>query len=199
VLNEFTGTAVHHCRASYFNDHDARPVLCGAHLLRELAGLKEPGSRWAEEMNEFLLDLHGMPRPILAADEVRKHDRISLEQAEREEPPPQQGKRGKPKQSPGRNRLNRLRTHPEGALTFALEAGMPFTNNPAERELCGTQVKLKVSGNFRTLEGAPVYARLQAVISTFRKRGENAFARLRELFSPRAAPLVERGQVVTFN
>jgi len=53
---------------------------------------------------------------------------------------------------------------------------------------CLERQSLKISGSFRTLEGAPVCARLQAVISTFRKRGGNVFARLRELFSPRAAP-----------
>ncbi len=42
---------------------------------------------------------------------------------------------GKPKQSPGRNRLNRLRKHEDGVLAFALELGVPFTNNQAERDL----------------------------------------------------------------
>ena len=161
--------------------------------MRELAGLKEQGSLWAEEMHEFLLDLHGMPRPIPAAEDVRMHYRIILEQAGREEPPPQRGKRGRLKRSPGRNLLDRLRTHQDGILAFAIEAGIPFTNNPAERDLRGTKVKLKVSGSFRTLEGARVYARLQAVISTVRKRGENVFARLRELFSPPPASSAELG------
>ena len=193
VLKDFSGTAVHDCWKPYFHYPDARHVLCGAHLLRELAGLKEQGSLWAEEMHEFLLDLHGMSRPLPAADAIRTHYQIILEQADREEPPPQQGKRGRPKQSPGRNLLDRLRTHQEGVLAFALESGIPFTNNQAERDLRGTKVKLKVSGSFRTLGGARVYARLQAVISTVRKRGGNVFARLRELFSSPPVPSVERG------
>jgi transposase len=193
VLKDFSGTAVHDCWKPYFHYPDARHVLCGAHLLRELAGLKEQGRLWAEEMHEFLLDLHGMPRPIPAADAVRTHYRIILEQADREEPPPQQGKRGRPKQSPGRNLLDRLRTHQKGVLAFALESGIPFTNNQAERDLRGTKVKLKVSGSFRTLGGARVYARLQAVISTVRKQGGNVFARLRELFSAPPVLSVEQG------
>ena len=75
-------------------------------------------------------------------------------------------------------------------LAFALEAGVPFTNNQAERDLRGVKVKLKVSGGFRTVGGARIYARLQAVISTFRKQGENVFARLRKLFSPTPAALI---------
>ena len=190
VLQGFTGTAVHDCWAPYFNFEEARHVLCGAHLLRELSGVAENGSLWAEDMHEFLLDLYKMPRPIVAAVEVRKHYRIILAQGDLEEPPPQQGKRGKPKQSVGRNLLNRLRKHEDGALAFALESGVPFTNNQAERDLRPAKVKQKVSGCFRTKAGASVYARLQATVSTFRKQGENVFAALRKLFARRQVVLV---------
>jgi transposase len=117
-----------------------------------------------------------------------------LEHAEREEPLPIPipGQRGKPKQSPGRNLLDRLRAHQRGVLAFALEDGVPFTNHQAERDLRPAKVKHKVSGGFRTAEGARVFARLQAVISTFRKQGENIFARLRELFAP--IPAVAEGK-----
>ncbi len=184
VLNEFTGIAVHDCWSPYFKFTKARHVLCGAYLLRELHGLKEGGSRWAAAMHEFLLDLHKRPHPIAAADAVQKPYPTILEQADQEEPPPQPSQRGKPQQTPGRNLLDRLRTHQDGVLAFTLDAGVPFTNNQAERDLRPAKVKLKVSGGFRTVEGACVYARLQAVISTFRKQGEGVFARLRELFSP---------------
>lgn len=183
VLKNFTGTAVHDCWPPYFNFTQARHVLCGAHLLRELQGLWENGSLWAEEMHGFLLALYKMPRPLADSEQVYLHYRLILEQADHEEPPPQRSKRGKPKQSPGRNLLNRLREHEAGVLAFALEPGIPFTNNQAERDLRPTKVKQKVSGCFRTKAGADVYARLQAAISTFRKQGLNVFATLRDLFS----------------
>jgi transposase len=183
VLKDFKGTAVHDCWSPYFNFEDARHVLCGAHLLRELAGLTENGSLWAGDMHEFLLYLYKIPRPIVAVEEVRKHYHIILAQAELKESLPQQGKRGKPKQSPGRNLLNLLRKHEDGVLSFALEPDIPFTNNQAERDLRPAKVKQKVSGCFRTKAGARAYARLQAVVSTFRKQGLNVFATLRDLFS----------------
>jgi transposase len=102
---------------------------------------------------------------------------------------PQPGKRGKPKQSPGRNLLNRLRKHEDGVLAFALESSVPFTNNPAERDLRLAKVKQKVSGCFRTQAGARVYARLQATIFTFRKQGMNVFATLRDVFAHRPVAL----------
>jgi transposase len=185
VLKYFTGNAVHDCWSPYFRFSGARHILCGAHLLRELAGLTENGSLWAEEMHEFLLDLYKMPHPVAAADEVRRHYHVISAHADAEEPPPQQGRNGKPKHSAGRNLLNRLKKHEEGVLAFALEEDVPFTNNQAERDLRPAKVKQKVSGCFRTENGAQVYARLQAIISTFRKQGLKIFASLRELFSHR--------------
>jgi len=182
VLKDFHGTAVHDCWLPYFQFEQARHVLCGAHLLRELNGLMEDGARWAREMHALLLALYHRPRPILAADEVRGHYHRILAQADREEPPPRPGKRGKPKQSKGRNLLNRLREQEDGVLAFALETGIPFTNNQAERDLRPAKIKQKVSGGFRTKPGAHVYARLQAAISTFRKQGMNVFTHLRQLF-----------------
>ena len=183
VLKDFTGTAVHDCWPPYFGFTLARHVLCGAHLLRELQGLWESSSLWAEDMHGFLLALYNMPRPLADSEQVLLHYRLILDQADREEPPPQHGKRGKPKQSKGRNLLNRLREHEAGVLAFALEPDIPFTNNQAERDLRPAKVKQKISGCFRTREGAQIYARLQAMVSTFRKQGMNVFATLRDLFS----------------
>jgi transposase len=187
VLKDFFGIAVHDCFSSYFSFLQARHVLCGAHLLRELRALLEDGSQWAEKMYNLLLSLYKMPRPLSHADseQVLLSYRLILEQADAEEPLAQSspGKRGRPKQSKGRNLLDRLRKHENGVLAFAFEADVPFTNNQAERDLRPAKVKQKISGCFRTLAGAKVYARLQAVISTFRKQEMNVFASLHKVFS----------------
>jgi transposase len=187
ILKDFNGNAVHDCWSPYFRFDGVRHVLCGAHLLRELAGLMEDGSLWAEEIREFLLDLYKMPSGLLSAfkDEAHEHYRIILAHAEEEEPPMKKGKRGKPKQSPGRNLFSRLKKYQDGILAFAFEEDVPFTNNQAERDLRPAKVKQKVSGCFRTETGAQVYARLQAVVSTFRKQGLKVFGSLRDLFSHR--------------
>ena len=193
ILPEYRGIAVHDCWSPYFNLNQVKHALCGAHLLRELKSLIEEGRLWAEEMHEFLLDVYNMPNPVVAEEELRKHYQIILKHAEQEEPPPQQGKRGRPKQSRGRNLLDRLRTYQDSVLAFAFEEGVPFTNNQAERDLRPSKVKLKICGGFRTVEGGVVYARIQALISTLRKRGMNVFAQLRDLFSLRLAQLAYTG------
>jgi hypothetical protein len=91
-------------------------------------------------------------------------------------------KKGRPKKSPGRNLLDRLSRHKEEVLAFVFKDGVPFKNNHAERDLRGVKVKQEVSDCFRTMADAIVYTRLQGVILTFRKRGENVLENLRILF-----------------
>ena len=192
VLKDFKGNAVHDCWKPYFKFENAHHSLCGAHLLRELDGLVENGCLWAGEMHKLLLRLHKMPRPIMTDEkEILDQYRTILAQADQEEPPPQQqGQRGKLKQSTGRNLFDRLKEHETGVLAFAFKAGVPFTNNQAERDLRGAKVKQKVSGGFRTEQGASVYARLQSAVSTFRKQGLNVLNTLRDLFSGKTVVIV---------
>ena len=109
------------------------------------------------------------PTPIqdpVAQDPVRQGFRTILQQADPQEPPPQRGKRGRPKRSKGRNLFERMQRYDDGVLGFAFEAHTPFTNHQAERDVRPAKVKQKVSGCLRTLKGARVFARLQAFIST---------------------------------
>ena len=95
--------------------------------------------------------------------------------------PEQQAGRERPRNTAGRNLL---KAHEEAV---ALVEGVSFTNNQAE------PVKQKVSGCFRTDQGAAVYARLQAVISPCHKQGRNVFATLRDLFARQPVSLLAGG------
>lgn len=186
VLKDFTGRAIHDHLAAYYKFTQAKHGACNAHILRELQGLIENGSVWADTMHTFLMELYQQPLPLQgqAAEETLQRYRQILSQAEQEEPPPQsKAGRGRPKCTPGRNLLRRLKEHEDAVLAFAFVEGVPFTNNQAERDLRPSKVKQKVSGCFRTKRGAKVYARLQAVISTCRKQGRNVFVTLRNLFA----------------
>jgi len=81
--------------------------------------------------------------------------------SEAEPPPEQQAGRGRPISTAGRNLL---KAHEEAV---ALVEGVPFTNHQAEL------VRQKVSGCFRANQGAAVYARPQAVISTCRNQASS--------------------------
>ena len=137
-------------------------------------------------MHTFVLDMHHQALPLQgeAAEQARQRYRQMLSRAALAEPPPAatQGS-GRPNSTPGRNLLRRLKEHEDAVLAVALGAGVPFTNNQAERALCPAKVKQNVSGCFRTDQGTKVDARLQAVISTCRKQERNIFATLRTLFA----------------
>lgn len=183
LIKDFTGIAVHDCLPSYFKFENCRHVLCGAHLLRELNALIEAGSRWAKSMYNFLIKRLKEQHPVTEAKKHLKRYQAILRQANKEEPPPTQGPKGRPKQSKGRCLYDRLKKYQDGVLAFALEENIPFTNNQAERDIRPAKVKQKISGGFRTRNGADYYVRIQAVISTLRKHSLNVLDELQKTFS----------------
>ena len=75
------------------------------------------------------------------------------------------------KQRPAHNLLIRFKTFKEATLRFLVDFTVPFTNNLAEQDLRMMKVKIKISGGFRTLQGAADFASLRSVISSARKQG----------------------------
>lgn len=179
LLPLFKNWAVHDCWKSYFDFKDCSHALCNAHIIRELQALIEYGSKWAAKMQEFLLELLQKTQKATQISQdketwIQKFQSI-CQDANNEEPKPIQGKRGRAKNTKGRNLLNRLVAHQDGILAFAFHQDIPFTNNQAERDIRCLKTKQKIATSFRTFEGAKQYARIQSCISTFRKLKINIF------------------------
>lgn len=186
LIKDYQGWAVHDCWESYFGFADCSHALCNAHLLRELEALRQQKSKWAAQMHGFLLELYRASHKAtqIVADKQRWLDRYRLicQMADAEEPPPMQGKRGKPKKTKGRNLLQRLIKHQDAVLAFAFHQEVPFTNNQAERDIRCLKTKQKVATSFRTFNGAQQYARIQSYVSTLRKHSMNVWQNLIDVF-----------------
>lgn len=194
ILVGFAGRRVHDALAAYLK-LPGLYALCNAHLLRELIALVEDSEQtWAASLIRLLLSMKDAVAEARAAGrtELPLRQRAGFEAAytrfiqlgEHAHPPPRPtGRRGRPKQTPARNLLDRLRTHRGAVLAFLHDFNVPFDNNRAERDLRMIKVKLKVSGCFRSPEGADYFCRIRGYISTLRKQNYSVFDGLVSIFA----------------
>lgn len=181
ILPRFQGTAIHDALASYFYYADCHHALCNAHILRELIFvLEQEHEQWAKLMIDLLLEAKSAVQShgVLSAEEVarfaKKYDvilNLGLAEDAKLNPPVEQpaGKRGKSKQSKPKNLLDRLEEHRLAVLTFLCDPDVPFDNNQAERDLRMVKVQQKISGTFRSEQGAKIFCRIRGYISTAKK------------------------------
>ncbi len=186
ILPAFTGVAVHdHWNAYFAFDHCAH-ALCNAHHLRELHFIYEQYHQtWAQALAQLLCEIYQtveLARPQqttltsaqLAHFEQRYDQLITQGLAANPPPnPPPPKKRGRIRQSPPKNLLDRLQLHKEQVLAFMHHFDIPFDNNLAERDVRMIKVKQKVSGAFRTPGGAETFCAIRSYISTVRKQAGN--------------------------
>jgi transposase len=115
--------------------------------------------------------------------------RALLKDAERECPPPDlpktPGQRGRPKRSKSRNLLERLINYETETLRFLTDPDVPFTNNQGENDIHMTKLNQKISGCFRSQEGADIFCRVRSYLSTCRKNNVSATRGLTLLFEGR--------------
>ena len=229
ILPNFEGVSVHDGLASY-GKYDSIHALCNAHHLRELRFIVERYEQdWASNMSALLVEIKTNIAIAQAAGTIsltlaqianfeRRYQEI-IEAGLIANPPPPidpdlPTRKGRRKQSPPKNLLDRLQIHQSEVLLFMHDWKVPFDNNAelgrtgfpsmthtqaqAERdlrmiklkqrridsevssELCAT--RQKISGTFRSLEGAQQFCRIRGYISTLRKQGIQVLDALRLVF-----------------
>jgi len=195
VLPGFQGVAVHDGWSPYWRYPTATHALCAAHLLRELEAAAElPGQGWAAELAEWFTiacakaaDARDSGADRLEATVLAglrdRYDRILAAGRAANPPPPRPpGRRRRPRRSPAACLLERLEGHRDEVCRFLADLRVPPTNNQAERDIRMVKLQQKISGCWRTLDGAQAFLTVRSYLSTARKHGVNPLAALRRLF-----------------
>ena len=207
ILPTFRGILCHDHWKPYFK-YGAFHALCNAHHLRELeSAFEQDKQQWAatmsdllKEINQAVLDAGGV-LPAADSKHFRKRYRKLLSEAEGECPAPKetqrQGSRGKLPRSKARNLLERLRDYEDEVLRFMDEADVPFSNNQAENDIRMTKVQQKISGCFRSWDGALIFCRIRSYLSTCRKQGITATEALTLLFEGKSPEFMTSGPSAT--
>ena len=193
VLPWFKGILCHDHWKPYYK-LDCTHALCNAHHIRELTrAWEQDNQQWAHDMIDLLekintrvTDAGGM----LNAQQggiYRAQYRKLIEKGEIECPEPtrpnKKGKRGRIKKSKSRNLLERLRDFENDVLRFMENEHVTFTNNLGENDIRMTKVQQKISGCFRSIEGAKIFCRIRSYLSTCRKQGIKSSYALDLLFN----------------
>ena len=194
ILPVFTGRAIHDGWSAY-RHYGCAHALCNSHHLRELTAVEEQEQQeWAAQMKTLLVaikhavetarEMADQRLPVLEECAFLGRYRKLIKAGYKANPPAlPSGKRGRDKQGTARNLLLRLDLHQCSVLAFMYDFSVPFDNNQAERDLRMMKVKQKVSGGFRSQEGADSFNRIRGYISTVRKQGQKVLSALHGVFS----------------
>jgi transposase len=189
LLAHVTGIVVHDHWKPYYTLKGVLHALCNAHHLRELKALVEIEKEdWARNMQRLLRRAchatnlareRGVPlKPDLIALIDRCYDAILTQGFAFHEAQPtlisaevKARRRGRTPRRVGHNLLLRLSTRKPDVLRFLADPLVPFTNNLAERDGRMMKLRQKISGGFRSSDGAKQFSVVRSLLSTARKQG----------------------------
>jgi len=199
VLPKYKGVLCHDYWKAYYR-YDCEHSLCGAHLLRELTwSHEEDNQEWALDLKELLQEINKYLDSSKFKISERKTQfylkkyREILSEGDKSCPIEERGKsqkRGRVKQTKSRNLINRLIQRETEILLFLIKPGVPFTNNQGERDLRMTKVQQKISGCFRSVDGAQIFCRVRSYLISCQKHSVGAADALKLLFDGRLPDFV---------
>lgn len=206
ILGQFTGWLMHDFLSSYLSFENCLHTFCKSHLMRELVFIFEQhDQRWAKDLYELFLEMlryvqkqKARDAPLSQADYQSWQGRYRrlLRAGRAANPLNREQTSGRcRKQSKEQNLLDRLEAYDDLILAFLWAWELPFTNNQAERDFRFMKTRVKISGCFRTLEGARRHVRIRSYIGTLRKQGLPVLEYLRRALEGR--PFLPSGSKMT--
>jgi transposase len=199
ILPRFRGVSVHDGWKPYRTYTACRHARCNVHHLRELTFVEEELHQpWAGTLKALLHEMQAAVAtarargltclPLPQRRDLHTRYETLLVAGLAANPPPlppptASRKRGRHKQTPPRNLLERLWLGQADVLAFLDDFAVPFDNNQAEQDLRMFKVQQKVSGCFRADAGAEAYCRIRGYLSTLRKRRQALLHALHTVFT----------------
>ena len=194
ILADFQGVLCHDHWKPYYQYTDCEHALCNAHHLRELErAWEQDNMAWAKAMKALLVDINQTQRNngFIVDQTTQTRYRLSyqkiLADGDVDCPPPDEktrkkGQRGRLKRTKSRALLERLRKFEDDVLRFMTRVDIPFTNNQGENDIRMTKVHQKISGCFRSEQGAEMFCLIRSYLSSCRKQDVTASEALNLLF-----------------
>ena len=195
VLEEMTGIVIHDAWSAYWNEGFEKVGghgLCNAHHLRELLAVTDfDGQQWSGAMAYLLREMLAKRNAAMEAgrtelepEQVKAfedaYDRV-VRGGWREN----RRRKGKGQGSKAANLLLRLEEHRDEVLRFLHDFAVPFTNNEIEGDLRMTKLHEKISGGWRSMDGARAFLAVRSYLATARKQGQGMLDVLTAAFEGR--------------
>ena len=174
---------VHDCWKPHFKTAVEGHQLCVAHMLRELNYLHEKDEiDWPKQVKDVFLRAITLKKSLDCSSDYDNpnQERTKLENDLDELLDKQIGKKYK-ESITFQKRLIKYRS---SIFTFLYYPEVPPDNNASERAIRNVKVKQKISGQFKSYEGAERFAILRSIADTVIKNGQNilnAFATIAKL------------------
>ena len=196
ILPKFKGTLAHDHWKPYYTYADCDHSLCNAHHIRELEWVIDnyPPYTWAQSMQDLLCEINDvvnktenncLNEATAIAYRLRYREIIAIGEAQMPLPPSdpnQPKKKGRQKKTKERNLLERLRDFEDDTLLFMVVSYVKFTNNDGENAIRMTKVQQKISGCFRSIDGAKIFCRIRSYLLTAQKHDISPTHALQTLF-----------------
>ena len=190
VMAKMTGVAIHDGWKPY-RTYDVVHGLCNAHHVRELEAIGAAAHQsWAKDMIDLLYDARDVVEKAKAAGKdhlsrstIRRLRRSydALLAAGREVNPLAVDHKRHGIDKDAHNLLHRLESYADDVLRFASNFEVGWSNNQAERDVRLVKLQQKISGCWRTLEGARTFCAIRSYISTMKKQGHDVLDGLCQL------------------
>jgi len=159
----------------------------------------EPSHAWASEFKSLLMDMKTAKEEVMENGEMefsgqqlgqfsQEYDRI-IDLADTQCPESEASggnTRGRKKKGKERSLIERLVKLKGAVCLFIHQFKVPFDNNQAERDVRHVKTKAKVSGCFRTEQGAQNYLDVMSYLGTGRKHNMSVFDALTAAFAGKA-------------